>query len=72
MGLPAVLSLLLAGGFYWLLHTTSGALWIWVKAQQSTAGALDSSLIDGDLSSGLVIEGLGYQAGGVGLQIGRV
>lgn len=51
----AGLVLLLAGVWYWALHTNSGARWIWVQAQSATNGRLQAADVDGDLTGGLSI-----------------
>ena len=64
-GLPATLILLLAASFYWLLYTTSGAAWVWKQVEDTAAGALQSSQVDGDLASGFVIRDIEYQSDAV-------
>ncbi len=48
--------------WYWLLHTNSGAAWVWAQAESQTDGALTSLPPKGDLSSGLVVHDLTYAA----------
>jgi len=57
---PASLLLFIAGGWYWLLHTESGARWIWSRVETLTDLALHADALHGDLSSGVTIEGLAY------------
>jgi autotransporter translocation and assembly factor TamB len=62
VGLPTALVLLLAFSVYWLLHTSSGAAWVWSQVEDLAAGTVRSSHVDGDLASGFVIKGLEYRS----------
>ncbi len=53
--IPASLIVLAACTWYWLLHTESGAQWIWARAQSATGGALQAQSLRGDLGSGLTM-----------------
>ena len=70
-GLPATLILLLAASFYWLLYTTSGGVWVWKQVEDTAAGALQYSQVDGDLASGFVIRDIEYQSDAVDVSIRR-
>ena len=35
-------TLLVAGAWYWLLHTEPGAQWLWSQAESATGGALSA------------------------------
>jgi hypothetical protein len=41
--LPLLVLLLLAGTWYWLLHTQSGARWIWAQVESATGNALSAT-----------------------------
>lgn len=53
--LPIMLIALAAGLWYWLLHTQSGARWVWARAQLSSNGVLQGQPPQGDLGSGLLL-----------------
>lgn len=57
---PALLILLVAGAFAWLLHTQSGAGWILERVAASIPGQLKYRKINGDLQSGFRIMDLEY------------
>jgi len=71
LGLPVALILLLTVSAYWLLHTASGAAWLWSQAEDVAAGSVRSSNVEGDLASGFVIRGLEYRSGGVDFSVAR-
>jgi autotransporter translocation and assembly factor TamB len=67
--LPVLVLLLLAGTWYWLLHTQSGARWIWAQVESATSDALSAADISGDISSGLVGKEIAYESdGGIALR----
>jgi translocation and assembly module TamB len=75
--LPALLILLVAGGFAWLLHTEPGARWILGRVVAAVPGQMGFERVEGDLQSGLKIfgvsygdEGLSVEADKVGLRLG--
>jgi translocation and assembly module TamB len=55
---PALLILLLAGAFWWLLHTQPGAHWLLGRIAAAVPGELTYGRIAGDLQTGLEIEDL--------------
>ena len=62
----AVSLLLLAGGlgaWYWLLHSESGARWLFQKAASAVPAAIEATRISGDLASGLRLEGFRFDDG---------
>lgn len=56
----------------WLLHTESGARWIFHKLSSSPAFDLGASSISGDLGSGLKLEGLYFQNSAVRVDIAKI
>ena len=46
--------------WYWLLHSDSGARFVWSYAQQRLPGQLTAASMDGDLSGGLRLEFVRY------------
>ena len=59
-------------GWYWLLHTESGAQFVWRQAE----GALDSQMsaesLSGSISGGLVFENFRFTNDAVAVDIGRI
>jgi len=70
--LPALLILLLAGGFAWLLRSQSGAQWLWQRLAAATPGQLQAQRSRGDLHSGLTLEGFSYRDAGVALAVDTI
>ena len=58
---PALLILMLAGAFWWLLHTQPGAQWLLGRIASAVPGELTYAQITGDLQSGLRVEGLTFR-----------
>lgn len=58
---------ILCGGaaWYWLLHTGSGAVWILARVESLTDGAFTTQSLDGDFSSGVSVQGIGYRIDGL-------
>jgi translocation and assembly module TamB len=65
--LPALLILLAAGVFAWLLHSEPGARWIMGRVVAAVPGQLDFERVTGDLQSGLRIVGPAYRDEGISL-----
>jgi translocation and assembly module TamB len=65
-------ALLIAGAWYWLLHTEPGAKWLWSKAELATGGALSAESIEGDLGSGVGIRGLGFENDAVDIGVDEI
>ena len=66
---PASLIVLGACAWYWLLHTESGANWVWARASSATDGALQAQQLQGDLGSGLTIRRLAFSNDSMTLEI---
>ena len=54
---PVVLA---AVAWFWLLHTESGARWLWARAEAATGGALTVAGLRGDISSGVELLGIRF------------
>jgi translocation and assembly module TamB len=54
---PVVLA---AAAWFWLLHTESGARWLWAQAEAVTDGALTAASIRGDITSGVELQGITF------------
>ena len=67
---PIVVLLVAAVAWFWLLHTQSGARWIWSQVAAATDNALSADQISGDLSSGLVGKGIVYDGDSVHVGVG--
>jgi translocation and assembly module TamB len=61
--------LVVASGWYYLLHTRAGAERVWRIAESATGGALSADRVAGSLSSGLTIAGLEFINDAVSLEI---
>jgi translocation and assembly module TamB len=64
--------LIVAGSWYWLLHTQHGASWVWSVAVSATDEALRAESLSGDLSSGVTIQRLTYNSDGVDVSVAAV
>ncbi len=54
-----------AASWYWLLHTNSGAEWLIARVELATEGAFGARSVDGDLASGLDLDGISYTSAGL-------
>jgi translocation and assembly module TamB len=70
--LPIILVALAAGLWFWLLHTQSGARWIWARVQLSSNGVLQSQAPQGDLGSGLLLRQLVITSDSVSIEIEQI
>ena len=66
--LPALLILLVAGAFAWLLHTEPGARWLLGRVAAGVPGQVGFVRVEGDLQSGLKIFGLSYRDEGLSVE----
>jgi len=58
---PALLLMLVAGVFAWLMHSEPGARWILQRVASAVPGKLTHDRLTGDLQSGLRVTGLRYR-----------
>jgi len=58
---PALLLMLVAGAFAWLMHSEPGARWILQRVAFAVPGQLTHDRLSGDLQSGLRVTGLRYR-----------
>jgi translocation and assembly module TamB len=65
-------ALLVAGTWYWLLHTESGAQWLWSQAESATGGALTAASVAGDIGSGVALQGLAFDNEAVDLDLDSI
>jgi translocation and assembly module TamB len=70
--LPVLVVSFLAATWFWLLHTQSGARWIWAQVESATSNALSAADISGDISAGLLGRGIAYASDGVRVSIAEV
>jgi len=66
---PILLVALVSCAWYGLLHTESGARWIFARAQTASNGALQAERLNGDLKSGLTIRRLTFSTDSMTLEI---
>jgi translocation and assembly module TamB len=64
--------LVVAGTWYWLLHTEPGAQWLWSKAESATGGALSAASITGDLGSGVTLRDLNFENEAVDVDVSEI
>lgn len=62
---PLVIAAVVLSGWFWLLHTPSGARWIWSVAESATGDVLSAQSISGDLGSGIDLQKVSYDGEGV-------
>jgi autotransporter translocation and assembly factor TamB len=67
---PALLLALGLTAWYWLLHSESGARWLFARLQSSLPASLEMSGLSGDLGSGLQLTGVEYDDGATRLEAG--
>ena len=61
LAIPVLLLGAAAGAWTWLLHSESGARWIFGKLQSSQSFSLGADSISGDLGSGLQLQSLWFE-----------
>ena len=67
--MPVVLA---AAAWFWLLHTESGARWIWAQAESVTGGALTAAGVRGDITSGVQLQQIAFVNDAVELRVADV
>jgi autotransporter translocation and assembly factor TamB len=65
---PALLLMLVAGVFAWLMHSEPGARWILQRVASAVPGQLTHDRLSGDLQSGLRVTGLRYRDEGLSVE----
>ena len=58
--LAAALIVPAAAAWFWLLHTESGARWLWAQAEAVTDGALTAAGIRGNIASGIELQRIAF------------
>jgi translocation and assembly module TamB len=69
---PLALILLIAGSWYWLLHTERGANWAWSIAVSASGEALAAGRVSGDLSAGVTLHRLTFANDAVSVSVAEV
>lgn len=69
---PALLLTLGAGAWNWLLHSESGARWLFGKLQSSPSFSLDAASVSGDIGAGLQLTGFVFENGTVRVDIAEI
>jgi hypothetical protein len=64
--------LLAAAAWFWLLHSESGARWLWSQAESATGGALTAVTVEGDVTSGVLLRGISFANDSVELAVDDV
>jgi translocation and assembly module TamB len=65
----AAIICLVALSWFWLLHSESGARFVWNRVTAATAGALDAGSMRGDFTSGLEIGALTFRNDSVNVEV---
>jgi translocation and assembly module TamB len=63
---------LAAAAWFWLLHSESGARWLWTQAESATGGALTAVSLNGDVTSGVELRGIRFANDAVELGVDDV
>jgi len=71
LALPVVILLMVSVPVWWLLHTASGAAWVWNRVQGLDAVEVRAARVTGDLASGLVFEDLAYRSDAADVSVRR-
>jgi translocation and assembly module TamB len=71
LSLPLLFLLIIASAWFWLLHTQSGAQWIWSRVESAADGSLSAASITGSLSSELVAGDVTFIGDSVNVAVGR-
>ena len=61
-----------AAAWFWLLHTESGARWLWALAESATGGVLTAASVQGDIGSGVELQGIAFVNDSVELGVDNV
>ncbi len=69
LAVPALLLVTGSLAWWWLLHTESGAHWVFEKAAATSAASVGAARLSGDLDSGLQLDGLYFEDNGVHVKI---
>jgi translocation and assembly module TamB len=72
MALPLLLLGVGAFAWNWLLHSESGARWLFAKLEASKVFSLSASALSGDLGSGLHLEGIVFENKSLRLDVNRL
>jgi len=71
LSLPLLILVIIASAWFWLLHTQSGAQWIWSRVESAADGSLSAASITGNLSSGLVAGDVTFIGDSVNVFVGQ-
>jgi translocation and assembly module TamB len=69
--LTLLLVLIVAGAWRWLLHTESGAHWVWAQAQSASSDALRMSSLSGNFGSGVAINNVVFESESATAEVGQ-
>ena len=72
LAIPALLLVAGLAAWSWLMHSESGASWLFARLEASIPGSLKVSTISGDLDSGLQIDGLYFDDGSIRVGVGHL
>lgn len=72
LGIVLLVPLLLLGAWWWLMHSTSGAGFLFSRASGLLNEQLQAERLQGSLASGLIIEGLEFATPGVAVRVAEL
>jgi len=70
--MPAAVLITAAIAGFWLLHTESGAQWVWGKTRTAVPGSLDAQTVEGVFSSGLQLRGVVFGSESLSISVGSI
>ena len=70
--MPAAVLLTAVIAWFWLLHTESGAQWVWGKARSAAPDVLDAQSVEGALSSGLQLRDVVFESDTLSITVGSI
>ncbi|NNK52576.1 MAG: hypothetical protein HKO99_13355 [Xanthomonadales bacterium] len=69
--LPALMLMAGFGGWWWLLHTESGARWVFARAASASGATVSAMRVSGDLGSGVGLDLLKFDDGNIRVDVER-
>jgi translocation and assembly module TamB len=70
--IPALLATGIASGLAWLTGSESGARWLLSRLEAAVSGEFKVTVIEGDLTSGLVLEGIAFRDDSIEVSVERL
>ena len=67
-----VIAIVLAGTWYWALHTSAGARFIFNTARDNVPGVLDAAMLEGNLADGLSLSRVSFANNGLAVTAAKL